>query len=229
MEKTQKSNKTRSKVEVWIRRGILLSLLFVLSLLGFTWYANVITDAAGDGLIYEDVSLVPDGRIALVFGCNPKVEGRDNLYFTYRIAAAESLWKAGKVKGFIVSGDNSRDSYNEPDAMKQALVARGVPVEKIVCDYAGLRTFDSVVRAKEIFGVRKVVFVSQRFQNERAQYMATQCEIDAVSFVAKDVAGRGGLKTKLREVLARPKMVLDFKLLATEPKHMGEKEILPFQ
>ena len=169
-----------------------------------------------------------DGRVGLVFGCNPRVAGRENLYFTYRMAAAETLWKAGKVKGFIVSGDNSRESYNEPDAMKEALVARGVPVEKIVCDYAGLRTFDSVVRAKQIFGVRKVVFVSQRFQNERAQYMAKQCEIDAISFVAKDLAGRGGLKTKLREVLARPKMVLDFKLLATEPKYLGEREILPF-
>ena len=74
----------------------------------------------------------------------------------------------------------------------------------------------------------KVVFVSQRFQNERAQYMAAQCDLDAVSFVAKDVAGRGGLKTKMREVLARPKMVLDFKLLGIEPKHLGQKELLPF-
>lgn len=202
--------------------------LLVTLLLSFTWYANSITDSAGDGRIYVDVSLVPDGRVGLVFGCNPKVNGRDNLYFSYRIDAAETLWKAGKVKGFIVSGDNSRESYNEPDAMKLALVARGVPAEIVVCDYAGLRTFDSVVRAKEIFGVKKVVFVSQRFQNQRAQYMATQCELDAISFAAKDVAGRGGFKTKLREVLARPKMVLDFKVLGTKPKYLGRKEGLPF-
>jgi SanA protein len=228
MEKTQKLNMIRSKRWIWIRRGICGALLFISFLLGFTWYANVTTSVSGEGQMYEDASLVSDGRVGLVFGCNPRVAGRENLYFTYRMVAAETLWKAGKVKGFIVSGDNSRESYNEPDAMKEALVARGVPVEKIVCDYAGLRTFDSVVRAKQIFGVRKVVFVSQRFQNERAQYMAKQCEIDAISFVAKDLAGRGGLKTKLREVLARPKMVLDFKLLATEPKYLGEREILPF-
>jgi SanA protein len=148
MGKTHKLNKTLSKRWIWIRRGIYVLLLLGPALVIFTWYANVITDAAGEGKIYEDVSLVPDGRVALVFGCNPKVEWRDNLYFTYRIAAAESLWKAGKVIGFIVSGDNRRDSYNEPDAMKEALVARGVPAENIVCDYAGLRTFDSVVRAK---------------------------------------------------------------------------------
>lgn len=222
------ANKSQSKYWIWIRRGAFVVGLLATLLLSFTWYANAITDSAGDGRIYPDVSLVPDGRVGLVFGCNPKVKGRDNLYFSYRIDAAERLWKAGKVKGFIVSGDNSRESYNEPDAMKLALVARGVPAEMVVCDYAGLRTFDSVVRAKEIFGVKKVVFISQRFQNERAQYMATQCELDAVSFVAKDVVGRGGFKTKLREVLARPKMVLDFKVLGTKPKYLGRKEELPF-
>lgn len=75
MEKTQKLNKTRSKRWIWIRRGIYVSLLLGPTLVSFTWYANVITDAAGEGKIYEDVSLVPDGRVALVLAVTPRLRG----------------------------------------------------------------------------------------------------------------------------------------------------------
>lgn len=228
MEKLQKKDKNWSRFKTWSVRMLVAGSAAAIAVGGFVWYANAVTAGAGRGLIYDEVSEVPNGRVALVFGCNSKFQGRDNLYFKYRIAAAVELWDAAKVRGFIVSGDNSRDEYNEPEAMKEALVLGGVPAEKIICDYAGLRTFDSVVRAKEIFDLESLVFVSQRFQNERAQYMAKQCGMDAVSYVAQDVAGRGGYKTKCREVLARPKMVLDFKLLGTTPKYLGEKEVVPF-
>ncbi len=111
--------------------------------------------------------------------------------------------------------------------MRQALVERGVPANRIVCDYAGLRTLDSVVRAKEIFGVTSLVFITQRFQNERAIYLAKAHGMDAFGFNARDVETRAGAKTKLREIGARFKMWLDIHFLKTRPRHLGEPVNLP--
>ena len=194
---------------------------------GFVAWTNLAAVHAAKGRLYENPGEVPGGRVGLVFGCDDRIDGRENLYFKYRIEAAAELWKAGKLACVIVSGDNRTKFYNEPETMKRALADHGVPAEKIVCDYAGLRTLDSVVRAAEVFGVEEVTFVSQKFQNERAAYLAKAQGMDYVGFNAEDVAGQSGLRVRLREVAARVKMWLDVRVLGTEPRHLGEKEALP--
>lgn len=211
----------------WMRRIGLLLLAVVLVLLAVVIYANITAVWASRGRIFSDVKQVPVTRVGLVFGTTDRVNGRENLYFRYRIEAAAKLWKAGKLETLIVSGDNRSRYYNEPEKMKQALVERGIPAERIVCDFAGLRTLDSVVRAKEIFGADPILFISQRFQNERAIYLAKANGIQAYGFNAEDVETQAGLKTKLREVGARVKMWLDVNFLNTRPKHLGEKVELP--
>nr|WP_246417920.1 ElyC/SanA/YdcF family protein [Haloferula luteola] len=188
---------------------------------------NLAAVFAASGRVFDRVEEVPTGRVGLVFGCDDRIEGRENLYFRYRIDAAAELWKAGKLSCVIVSGDNRTKHYNEPLRMMRALVAAGVPADKIVCDYAGLRTLDSVVRAKEVFGVKEVTFITQRFQNERALYLARAQGLEAVGFNARDVKGQGGWKTRWREVGARVKMWLDVRILGTRPRHLGEQEKLP--
>ena len=215
------------KPSKWIRRLGLLLLAVVLVLLAVVIYANVTAVWASRGRIFSEVKQVPVTRVGLVFGTTDRVNGRENLYFRYRIEAAAKLWKAGKLETLIVSGDNRSRYYNEPEKMKQALVERGIPAERIVCDFAGLRTLDSVVRAKEIFGADPILFISQRFQNERAIYLAKANGIQAYGFNAEDVETQAGLKTKLREVGARVKMWLDVNFLNTRPKHLGEKVELP--
>ncbi|MBK1826942.1 SanA/YdcF family protein [Haloferula rosea] len=211
----------------WKRRvGIALISIGVVGLLAVVW-PNVAAVIAGSGKLFDRVSEVPGDRVGLVFGCDDRIQGRENLYFRYRIDAAVELWDAGKLRCIIVSGDNRTKYYNEPESMRRALIERGVPGELVVCDYAGLRTLDSVVRAKEIFGVDEVTFITQRFQNERAAYLAKANDLDFVGYNAKDVDGQGGLKTKLREVAARVKMWLDVRILRTRPKHLGEPERLP--
>ncbi|MEP4078873.1 MAG: ElyC/SanA/YdcF family protein [Haloferula sp.] len=205
-------------------------LLFTLLCLGFTFIAwtNVAAVLAGAGKLYNDPERLPDDGVMLVFGCDDRIDGRENLYFRYRIDAAAEVWKAGKARCVIVSGDNRTKYYNEPERMRQALIEKGVPGDKIICDYAGLRTLDSVVRAKEIFGVEKVVFISQQFQNERAAYLAKANGIaEYTGYNARDVEGQGGMKTRLREVGARVKMWLDVKVLGTRPRHLGEMVPLP--
>ena len=204
-----------------------LALLGVLGAFILIWHANRVALQASEEKLFSRAEEVPETPVALVFGCAKIFQGRQNLYFKHRIEAAVALWKAGKVKCFIVSGDNHAHDYNEPQDMKDAMVAGGVPAEKIVCDYAGLRTLDSVVRAKEIFGVEEVVFISQKFHNERAAYLAKSFGVDAVCLNAQAVGGPSAKSNSRREKLARVKMWLDVNILRTAPKFLGQKEELP--
>ncbi len=153
--------------------------------------------------------------------------GTINRYFKYRLDAALELYKAGKVQYILVSGDNSEENYNEPRAMRDALVKNGVPVDKVILDYAGFRTLDSMVRAKEVFGVTDVIVVSQKFHNERAIYLGRKNDINAFGYNARDVDGAEGSRSKFREIGARVKMMLDIYVLHTQPKFLGEPVIIP--
>ena len=173
--------------------------------------------------LYEQLSEVPHRHAALLLGTSSNLrDGRPNLFFRYRIDAATALLHAGKVDKILVSGDNRHASYNEPQMMRRALLSRGVPDSLIVLDYAGFRTLDSVVRAKEVFGQSSFIVVSQRFHNERAVFIAGKHGIDAIGFNAADVRSLSGLKTRLREQLARVKVFVD---LATHrgPHFLGER------
>ena len=113
--------------------------------------------------------------------------------------------------------------------MREALIERGVPKEAIVRDFAGLRTLDSVVRAKEVFRAPSVILISQKFHNERAAYIAKNEGLGYVGYNARDVPTGLGLKTNLREVAARVKMWLDVRVFDTEPRHLGDWEYLPIK
>jgi SanA protein len=132
------------------------------------------------------------------------------------------LLRERKISYLVISGDNSRNDYNEPQMMENDLFAAGVDTNVIYLDYAGFRTFDSMIRVREIFSQDSVTVISQQFHNERALYIAEQENISAIGFNAKDVASNRGLKTKLREKLARVKVFVDY-LINTEPKFLGPK------
>lgn len=173
---------------------------------------------------YRDVSKIPYNRVALVLGTNPiGPSGGINYYFKYRIDACEVLYKANKVSIFLVSGDNHSKDYDEPQAMKDALVERGIPESSIVMDYAGLRTLDSVIRSQKVFGQNSVTIVSQSFHNKRAVCLAQYIDIEAVAYNAKDIKRS---KTYViygigRESLARFKMFHDV-LTKKQPKFFGK-------
>ena len=130
------------------------------------------------------------------------------------------MYKAGKIKFILVSGDNGSIYYNEPNTIKKDLIKAGIPEEVIFLDYAGFRTLDSMVRAKFIFGLDKVTVISQKFHNERAIYIANQKGLKAIGFNAKDLSTTQGFKVQLREYLARVKVFIDM-ILNTQPKFYG--------
>ncbi len=219
--------KGKGSFKCWLRRFAKVVLAVIVLFLGVVAYANFTAIWASRGRLFDEVSNVPVTTVGLVLGTTDRVNGQENLYFRYRIDAAVRVWKAGKLKTLIVSGDNRSPYYNEPEKMKQALVERGIPESRIVCDFAGLRTLDSVVRAKEIFGTNSILVISQRFQNERAIYLAKAHGIDAYGFNARDVETQAGMRTRIREVGARVKMWLDVNFLNTRPSHLGKKIGLP--
>lgn len=215
------------KAPRWLRRLGWSVVLLVALPLAAVLYANLAAAWAGRGALHDDLEDVPKRSVGLVFGTTNKIGKRDNLYFNYRMEAAAALWKAGKVEILLVSGDNRNKYYNEPVLMREALIALGVPADKVVCDFAGLRTLDSVVRAKKVFEVPDVTFISQRFQNERAAYIAKANGMKFSGYNARDVGVGAGFRTKVREALARVKMWLDVNILDTQPRHLGPREILP--
>lgn len=190
-------------------------------------FCNGQVTRAASGKLYDDTSGIPYRKTGLLLGTSKYLgDGRENVYYTYRIAAALKLLREGKIKYLIISGDNSTRDYDEPTQMKSDLVALGIDSSRIFLDYAGFRTFDSIIRAREIFGQDSLVIISQPFHNERALFIASREHIDAIGFNAKDISGAYGLKVQLREKLARVKVYLDF-LFHIKPKFLGEKISMP--
>lgn len=184
---------------------------------------NSVIEKNTKSLNFSSLETIPANKVGLVLGTNPLLKnGNVNRYFLYRVDAVEALFKAEKIEFILISGDNGRQGYNEPEAFKKVLVERGIPAERIFLDYAGFRTLDSVIRAREIFGLEEFTVISQQFHNERAIYIAQKNGINAIGFNAQDVTDYNGFKTKVREYLARTKLFVDI-FLGTTPKFLGEK------
>lgn len=213
----------------WRRRWLGLVAAALVVLLASLVLARRRISVAAAPYVKSATSDLPAVRVGLVLGCSPKLsDGRENLFFARRIAAAAELFAAGRVEYLLLSGDNSRADYDEPSEMRRALIRAGVPAPRLVLDYAGFRTLDSVVRAKDVFGLDEVIIVSQHFHNERAVYLARARGLKAFGFDAKDVGGPEGLRMAGREAASRLFAVLDVNVFHTRPRFAGPREPAPF-
>jgi len=200
--------------------------IVVLALVVLTIFltCNQIVVRNATGRIYDSVDSIPYRKVALVLGTNPLTSktGKENRYFRYRIEKAAELYHAGKASYLLVSGDNCKDSYNEPEAMRDSLIAHNVPDSVIVLDYAGFRTLDSVVRCKEVFGEDTITIVSQEYHNERAIYIADVRGVNAIAINAKDAkVWKYPPRRILREWISRTKLFID-ELTDKQPHFLGE-------
>ena len=153
--------------------------------------------------IYESVEQVPPRPVALVLGAGLWPDGSLTPILADRVATAAELYRAGKVEKLLCSGDNRRVDYNEPQAMKEYAVRLGVAEEDVVLDYAGRRTYDSCYRARAIFGVERLVAVTQRFHTARAVYTCQSLGVDAVAVTAnRRIYAAEQVVWKTREYLA---------------------------
>ncbi len=201
--------------------GIGLTILILLSITAIL-VCNHIVKQASQTETYSSTETIPYNKVGLLLGTIPVLNnGNPNPYFQYRIEAAVRLYQNGKIKYILVSGDNHKNDYNEPEEMRKALLNAGIPESAIIMDYAGLRTLDSIIRANKIFGQKSFTVISQQFHNERAIYIAHKHGLQVIGFNAQDVNAIAGFKTQVREGLARVKAVIDI-ITNKQPKHLGE-------
>lgn len=207
-----------------VRKGALITVTatVILLIVANIWVVNSTADK-----VFPNTEALPANDVAVVMGTANKLSsGKPNPFFEYRIKTAAELYHAGKVKYFIVSGDNRTRYYNEPIEMKKALIKSGVPDSVITLDYAGLRTLDTIVRCKEIFGQDTITIITQPFHCYRALFISNYYDMNAVAVMTEDPNPESGLKVYVREYFARAKAILDLYVFKTEPKHMGDKEPL---
>jgi len=200
----------------------LISIVVVL----LTIWSNYVVVKATERYISNNIVNIQPNNVGLLLGTSKYLKnGSKNDFFFNRIDAAIALYKYGKVKNIIISGDNSSTVYNEPEDMKVELIKNGIPESLIYLDYAGFRTLDAVVRARDVFGQNSFIVISQKFHNERAIYLARKKGINAFGYNAKDIQAYKGFMTNLRELFARNKMFIDL-FFDVKPKFAGKKIII---
>ncbi|WP_420467396.1 SanA/YdcF family protein [Panacagrimonas sp.] len=192
-------------------------------LLANRWVIN-----STDSRLYDNFALLPDNDVGIVLGTSAYTrKGQANPQFYARVDAAVQLYRLGKIKHLIVSGANPDSTYNEPRRMWQELTKAGVPAEAITMDFAGFRTFDTLSRAKHVFGLRRFTLVTQKYHAYRALFLGKKMGMSPVAFVAPiGPTGEPGNRHPPREVFARVKAVLDLFVLRTQPKFLGQPEAI---
>lgn len=210
---------TRRLLKRWSAIGIVVVVLFVL--LSNRWVIN-----STDAYVFRNWALLPDNEVGLVLGTSKYLEsGKPSPEFRGRIAAAAELYRNGKVRHLIVSGANPDSTYNEPRKMYQELVQLGVPEKDITMDFAGFRTFDSIVRAEAVFGLDRFTIITQKYHSYRAVFIGRKLGLKVVAYIAPATSdGDQGLRHPPREVFARAIAVLDLFLLRTTPRFLGDRQ-----
>ncbi|MGK5642004.1 SanA/YdcF family protein [Streptomyces sp. URMC 126] len=188
----------------------------VLAVLPVTW-----VHAAAESRLWQ-ADDVPPAPVAIVFGAG-LWQGKPSPYLAHRLDTAVDLYRAGKVRVVLVTGDNGRRKYNEPDAMRAYLRERGVPDDRVVADYAGFDTWDSCTRARRVFGVRKAVLVTQDFHIRRAVALCDAAGIDAYGVAVEARRDRTWYAAGAREILAAGKAAMDA-AVRPGPRFLGPHE-----
>jgi len=215
LRRTRKAPSGRHIRRFRLRRiggGLLLTAL----LAGLLIYADVQSERR---LICAGVATAPTRPVAVVFGAAGQI-------LSDRVATAAELYKAGKARKLLMTGDNGRQGYDEPDEMKREAVSLGVPARDIACDYAGFRTYDSLYRARDIFGVRSAILVTQRYHLPRALFLARKMGLDVVGVDAAKRPYVGQVAFDLREFAAVEVAWFQANVTCPRPKFLGKPEPL---
>jgi SanA protein len=202
-------------------------LLLIVLVLAVIITADQLIKAKARGKTYISVKDIPANKTGILLGTAKYLAGGgQNPYYAYRVRAAKELLTYNKIRYIIVSGDNSTQYYNEPAMLRKDLITAGIDSNRIFMDYAGLRTFDSMIRLRDIFSQDSVTVISQEFHNQRAIYIASREGIHAIGYNAKDISRKLGWKVQAREKLARVKLFIDI-ITNKKPKYLGEKIDIP--
>lgn len=197
------------------RKIIFWSLTIIGAFVAFIAMCDIMVSRNASGRTYDNLDSIPHRRVGLILGTSPisTWNGRRNYYFDHRIKAGADLYKAGKVDWLVVSGGdyrNTENGYDEPVAMRDSLMKHGVDSIRIILDYDGTRTLNSIAKMRDVYCQDSITIISQEYHNERALYQAKHLGIDAIGFNAKTPGKRTTWwRNRGREVLARVKLFMD--------------------
>ena len=194
----------RRKQILYFSIAILVILAIIVAL------CNISVDRNAEGRTFSNIDDVPTMQTALLLGTNPKTRDgkRPSSFYLARINATAELYKHGKFRQLIISGDR-REGYDEPQTMRHDLIERGVPDSIIMMDGQGYRTLLSLRNSKQYFGIHDMIIISQKWHNERSIFLADKMNIKAVGYNADDVSHPRAIWTHIRELLARVKLFID--------------------
>jgi SanA protein len=207
----------------------LIAVLFIIGLVSLVAILalNELTRSVYANRIYANVTALPNDdqpRIAIVFGAGLERNGGPTPILYDRVATAVDLYKAGRVSKLLLTGDNRFMDYNEPEVMRQTALQMGVPADALVLDYAGRRTYDSCFRARDIFGVKRAILVTQAFHLDRALYLCNSLGLDSIGVLAdrRDYPTSSQLGWSIRETAAMAEAWFDLNVTHPLPV-LGEK------
>ncbi len=170
--------------------------------------------------IYDELQDLPSRHVAVVLGtAKYHHSGVINQFYSHRMQGAINVWNSGKIHYLLLSGDNALQSYNEPMTMKRDLIAAGIAARNIVLDYAGFRTFDSIVRTRKVFDTNNFIIITQRFHCERALFIALHLGIQAQCYAVPSPEYMHIIR--IREIFARLGAFIDLYILKPEPRFLG--------
>ncbi len=204
-----------------IKIFLLILLVGIIFCTSIRWY---IVDSS-ESYIYSSLSQVSAKKVGIVLGARVFPDGRVSDVLADRLLSARDAYKMWKIQIFLLSGDNSTAHYNEVEAMKQYLVRQWIGSDAIVLDYAGFDTYDTMYRAKEIFGVKDAVIFTQDFHQNRSVYTARSLWLDVVGYISDRQGYIGMNYLRFREFFASLKAFGDTNIWHSDPKFLGKKEI----
>jgi vancomycin permeability regulator SanA len=181
----------------------------------------VVSSAKKEIISPEEAADLTDVDCIIVLGCLVRPSGKPSDMLADRLRRGVELYENGAAPKILMSGDHGQKEYNEVQTMKQYALDAGIESSDIFMDHAGFCTYDSIYRAKEIFGAKKIIIVSQEYHLHRALLIARKLGVEAVG-VASDYHTYGGQTYRdIREIIARNKDFL-YTIIKPKPKYLGE-------
>lgn len=210
----------------WFWRVLLTFVIVGLLGLLLIYFVNRHVHSVFDEKVKTSITEIPTEeppRVAIVFGARVWSSGEASPVLYDRVLTAVELYRAGRVKKLLMSGDNPTQAYDEPTAMKKTAMELGVPEQDIVLDFAGRRTYDTCYRAKEIFEVRRAILVTQEFHQARALYLCNNLGVESVGITANRRKYQAERHWAFREFFSVASAWFEMNFLPFEPIG-GQKE-----
>ncbi|MEI6222850.1 MAG: ElyC/SanA/YdcF family protein [bacterium] len=209
------------KKKILTRSAITLTTIAAIVLISL-FLSDFIITSNTKKLIYSDLQNIPPAYTGLVLGAQVYADGTLSDMLLDRVETGMELYKAGKIKKLIMSGDHGKPNYDEVNAMRRYALEKGVPAEDLFMDHAGFDTYDSFYRARDVFQITDVIIITQAFHLPRAVYIANKLGLKATGIIA-DKRGYGVYeeKAEFREQFANIKALLDVHIFHSKPTYLG--------